>query len=144
MLFRSAILETFEAGLQLLGHEVKSARLGGAKLSGAYVTVHNGELNLINARISPYAPAARQTENYDPLRSRRLLLHKKEIARLSGQMSENGLTVVPLSLYTKGRHLKLEIALAKGKKQYDKRRAIKDREWKREKRGMTGLARWTR
>lgn len=125
------ILQTYEAGLVLSGAEVKSVRAGQVNLKGSYVTFHNGEAELMNTHIAPYKFASTQ-ESYDPTHSRRLLLRKKEIAYLNGKLAEKGLTIVPLSLYTKGRHIKVEIGVARGKKQFDKRRTIKDKELRRE------------
>ncbi len=130
--FDYEILETFEAGLVLAGHEVKSIRAGNASLKGAYVVFERsgGFLPtpvLLNAHIPLYKYAS-LVENYDPERSRRLLLNKNEIARLIGKTKEKGLTLVALRLYTKNRFLKLEFGLARGKKQYDKREDIKKRE----------------
>jgi len=129
--FDYEILETFESGLVLSGQEVKSIRQGHASLKGAYVTIDkNNGIFLINANI----PAYKMTGNlidYEPSRSRKLLLHKKEISFLAGKLQQAGLTLVPLSLYTKGKKIKLEIGLAKGKKKIDKRAQIKEREEKR-------------
>lgn len=136
--FDYEILEKFEAGLVLTGQEVKSARLGHVKLTGAYVTIGHTGASLLNARISPY-PFAGRLEGYDPERSRKLLLKDKEIKYLHEKSAAEGLTIVPVSLYTRGRHLKLEIGLAKGKKKYDKRASIKKREVDREiKRNIRG------
>ena len=117
------ILDTFEAGIALLGPEVKSLRAGGANLSDAYATVRGGEVFLVNAHISPYAQAGR--ENPDPRRERRLLLHKREIRRLQGQTAERGRTLVPLSLYFKEGRVKVELALARGKRRHDRRETIR-------------------
>jgi SsrA-binding protein len=124
------ILDTVEAGIALLGPEVKSLRAGKASLSDAYAVVRRGEVFLVNAHISPYAQAAR--ENPDPRRERKLLLHRAEIARLQGKVAERGLTLVPLSLYFKDGRAKVELALARGKRRYDKREAIRKREEDRE------------
>ena len=125
--FDYEILEKFEAGLVLSGAEVKSIKNGRMNLTGSYVNFHNGELYLINASIAPYQPK-NQPLDYDPLRSRKLLLKKQEISYLAGKVKQKGLTLVPLKAYNKGRRVKIEIALAKGKKQYDKREAIAKRE----------------
>ncbi len=125
------ILETLEAGIVLSGPEVKSVRGNHISLTGSYVSLHNQELYLLNVHIAPYPFAGRQ-EGYDPTKSRKLLLKSSEIAYLGGKLAEKGLTIVPLSVYTKGRHIKVEIGLARGKKHYDKRESIKKREVNRE------------
>jgi SsrA-binding protein len=125
------ILETFEAGLELLGTEVKSIRLGRAKLDGSYVVVRGGEAFLVGASIPAFQPI-NTAKSYDPERSRRLLLSPKELALIHRQTEQAHLTAVPLALYNKGRHIKLEFALAKGKKQADKRESLKARDVKRE------------
>ncbi len=128
--FEYEILDTYEAGLVLRGPEVKSLRAGKASLSDAYALVRRGEAYLVNAHISPYEEAGR--ENADPRRERKLLLHRAEIARLAGDVSERGFTIVPLSLYFKDGRAKVELALARGKKLYDKRETIRRREEDRE------------
>ncbi|UCE87092.1 MAG: SsrA-binding protein SmpB [Deltaproteobacteria bacterium] len=128
--FDYEILDTVEAGIALLGPEVKSLRAGKASLSDAYAVVRRGEVYLVNAHISPYEQAGR--ENPDPRRDRKLLLHRAEIARLHGKVAERGLTLVPLSLYFKDGRVKVELALARGKRRYDKREAIRRREEDRE------------
>ena len=130
-LFDYDILEKFEAGLVLSGAEVKSAKNGQINLKGAYITFHNGSASLLNAHIAPYKQAGR-IEEYDPTRSRRVLLHQKEISYLQGKLEEKGLTIVPMRVYTKSRFIKVEIALAKGKQQFDKRESIKKRDTDRE------------
>lgn len=120
------MLDTFEAGIVLLGPEVKSLRAGRANLSDAYGTVRRGEVFLVNAHISPYAQAGR--ENPDPRRERKLLLHRAEIRRLVGRVAERGLTLVPLSLYFRDGKAKVELAVARGKRKYDKRETIRRRE----------------
>ena len=125
------ILDTCEAGVALLGHEVKAVKHGQMSLAGAFVTFHRGEAYLTNAHIGRYREAGPLPE-YDPTRSRRLLLHQKELRSLVGQAHEKGLTIVPLSVYTKGRYVKIAIALARGRQKYDKREAIKKREVSRE------------
>jgi SsrA-binding protein len=125
--FDYEILQTFEAGLVLQGQEVKSIKLGHASLKGSYVTFIGEELFLKNATISPYKFAGKLT-GYDPTRSRKILVHKKELASLRGKTQTQGLTLVPLSVYTKRGLVKLSFALAKGKKRYDKRETIKRRE----------------
>jgi SsrA-binding protein len=124
------ILETIEAGLVLLGPEVKSLRAGKANLTDAYATLRRGELFLVGAHVSPYEQAGR--ENPDPKRERKLLLHRAEIARLGSRATERGLTLIPLQLYFSGGRVKVEIALARGKKTIDKRRSIREREEQRE------------
>jgi SsrA-binding protein len=128
--FRYELLETFETGIALQGSEVKSLREGKANLKDAYALVRDGEVWLHNAHIAPYGPAAR--EGHDPERPRKLLLHKREIERLIGKTAERGLTIVPTRVYFSGPRAKVELALAKGKDVYDKRRSIKDRDVKRE------------
>ena len=124
------IVETYEAGIALLGSEVKSIRQGSANLRDSYAAFERGELFLHNCHISPSLAASRF--NPDPLRSRKLLMRREEMRRLIGKVEEKGLTLVPLSLYLKGRHVKVEIALARGKKTYDRRDDIKEREAERE------------
>lgn len=121
------LLETFEAGLVLTGQETKSVRTGGAKLQGAFLKIYNGELWLINASIASYTKAVPDA-SYDPGRSRKALLRKKELRTLARKTDEKGLTLVPLSLYPHGRRVKLSFALARGKQAHDKREAIKQRE----------------
>ncbi len=128
--FDFEILETFEAGIALLGPEVKSLRAGKANLSDAYATIRGREVFLVNAHISPYSQAGR--ENPDPRRERKLLLHRAEIARLGGRVVERGLTRVPLRLYFKNGRARVELGLARGKRRYDKREAIRRREQDRE------------
>jgi len=134
------LLETYEAGLVLLGHEVKAAKAGHINLGGAYVSLRSGnngsELWLINAHISPYRFAGKLTD-YDPVRERRLLLKKSELGHLFGKTQEKGLTLVPVKMYTKRSFVKLEFALARGKKKYDKRESIKKRELERQIRTLT-------
>ena len=130
-LFDYEILEKFEAGLALTGQEVKSAKAGQIALKGSYVTFHNGKAYVLNMHITKYKPAG-PLPDYDPTRTRELLLHKKEIAYLQAKSMEKGLTIVPLSVYTKQRLLKIEVAIARGKKTFDKREVSKKRELKRE------------
>jgi SsrA-binding protein len=127
---RYHLLDTWEAGLVLTGTEVKSLRGGNVQLKDGYAAVRDGEVWLHNVHIPPYAPATR--ENHEPERPRKLLMHRREIERLIGKTKEKGLTLVPTRLYFKGRHAKVEIALARGKDRGDKRQAIKEREMKRE------------
>ncbi len=128
--FDFEILKEFEAGVKLLGFEVKSLRNKRGSLAGARVVVRGGEAFLVGATIPPYQEG-NTPESYDPERSRVLLLHKKELAELSGADTEKGLTLIPLSLYNKGRVLKLSFALVRGKKKRDKRELIKERDTKR-------------
>lgn len=123
------ILEKFEAGIDLLGPEVKSVREGKVSLNEAFVHIRDNQAFLVNAHIHPYQNSL---ENLSPTRSRKLLLHKKEIISLANKAATNGLTLVPLSLYNKGNIFKIEIGLAKGKKKWDKREAIKKRDQQRE------------
>lgn len=124
------VLEHLEAGMQLLGSEVKSVKGGHLDLSGAYVRVIGSEMYLVNANIPVY-PYARP-EGYDSRRTRKLLLHNKEIIALKTKSAQSGLTLIPLSCYTKGGKIKLEIALGQGKKKFDKRETLKKRDQERE------------
>ncbi len=124
------LLKKFEAGIVLAGPEVKSVKAGHIKLAASFVRIYDGEIWLHNAHISPYAFA--DNRDYEPTRTRKLLLHKKELINLERQIKEKKLTIVPVSCYTKHRKVKLEIALARGKKQYEKREAIKRRDIERE------------
>mgnify|MGYP000395086629 CR=1 FL=1 len=121
------ILEEFEAGLVLRGFEVKSAKAGRISLRGAFIFPTKNSLTLNNAHIAHYGPAGK-IPDYDPENPRQLLLKKKEITYLKKKSQANGLTIVPLSVYTKGKLIKLKFALAKGKKKFDKRFSIKKRE----------------
>ena len=123
------ILEKIEGGLVLAGYEVKSIKNGHMSLRGAYVTIKDEELFLINANISPYQPA-NIPESYDPTRSRKVLVHKRQIKSLIGKVSQKGLTLVPTRVYFKDRFIKLEFALGRGKRKMDKRENIKNRETK--------------
>lgn len=120
------ILEHFEAGVDLRGHEVKSIRSAHAKLEGSYVKIIGGEAFLVNAQIFPYALS--RPEIVDPLRTRKLLFHKQELIRLQSKLDGAGLTLVALAWYTKGPRIKLDVGLARGKKQYEKREVIKKRD----------------
>jgi SsrA-binding protein len=138
--FEFFLLEHFEAGLALQGSEIKSLRAGQASLAEAYVTVEdNLEAWLINAHIAPYDAASHY--NHDPKRPRRLLLHKKEIRELREAVRQKGVTIVPVKIYLKDGRAKIEIASAKGKKLYDKRATIAERdqqrEWDRDQRGRS-------
>ena len=129
--FRYELLDRLEAGIVLLGTEVKALRTTGAQMRDSYATLTpEGEMWLHNLHIPHYGPAAR--ENHDPDRSRKLLLHRREIDRLVGRIREKGLTVVPTRMYFKGPHAKVEVALARGKDTHDKRESIREREQKRE------------
>jgi len=127
---RFEFLDKVEAGVVLEGTEVKALRDGGAQLKDAYATIRDGEVWLHKVHIPPYGPAAR--ENHEPERDRKLLLHRREIERLVGRINERGLTLVPTRIYFSGPRAKVELALAKGKDRFDKRRAIRDREVKRD------------
>jgi SsrA-binding protein len=122
--------ETFEAGIALMGSEVKALRAGKANLLDSFGRVENGEVWLWNVHISPYSPASQF--GHEPMRTRKLLLHRTEIARLQGKTKEKGLTLIPLRLYFKNGRAKVELGLARGKKQHDKRDAIREREVRRE------------
>lgn len=124
------ILEKYEAGMVLEGHEVKAVKNGKLSVRGSYVKILGGEIFLIGATISPYQPK-NTPKDYDPQRTRKLLLNKKEIAGLIGKSQEKGLTIVPLKAYDKRGRVKLEIGLAKARKKYDKREVIKKKEEKR-------------
>jgi len=124
------ILERFEAGINLNGAEVKAVRFGHADLTGSHVRIMGSEAYLINAKIFPYQYA--RPEGFDERRTRKLLLHKKEIIALKSKTEGQNLTLVPVSLYTTKSFIKLEIALGKGKKQYDKKEAIKKHDLQRE------------
>jgi SsrA-binding protein len=130
--FRYNLLERFECGIVLEGTEVKSLRDGGAQLKDSYATIRDGEVWLYGLYIPPYGPAAR--DNHDPERPRKLLLHRREIERLSVRVNERGLTLIPTRIYFAGQRsrAKVEVALARGKDLYDKRQAIKSRDTARE------------
>jgi SsrA-binding protein len=124
------LLEKTEAGIELKGSEVKSLRQGKTSINEAYAVIEKGEMWLRGAHIPPYLPAS--SENHEPERPRKLLLHKREIERLIGKTAERGLTLVPTRIYFKGPRAKVEIALAKGKEGRDRRREIADRDLRRE------------
>ena len=124
------IVEEYEAGIVLSGQEVKSAKQGHVSLRGSHISIHHGEAYLVGAHISPYLPAG-NLPHYDPQRRRKLLLHKKEILALQGKMKNEGITVIPLALFVRRGLIKVSIALAQGKKAYDKRADIAKREAKR-------------
>jgi SsrA-binding protein len=126
--FDYEILDQFEAGIQLFGGEVKSLREHHGKLEGAHVTIRGGEAFLLNADIPLYQPENNTGGGYEPTRNRRLLLNKKELAELATAEAQAGLTVIPLSMYNKGRVIKVRIGIARGKKKGDKRATIMKRE----------------
>ena len=130
--FEYEILETFEAGIVLFGYETKAVKTGHINLSGSFVAIKNEELFLTNADIPPYQPKNTPPE-YDPRRSRKLLLHKAEIKSLIGKIKQKGLTLAPLKVYTQKGKIKLQFGIAKGKKTHDKRETIKRREFNRQK-----------
>ncbi|MEO5333562.1 MAG: SsrA-binding protein SmpB [Magnetococcus sp. YQC-5] len=129
--FNYEILETFEAGVVLVGTEVKSLRAGKLNLSDSFAIIQKGELTWLNANISVYSHG--NLNNHDPLRTRKLLIHRYEIRRLVGITKEKGLALIPLKAYWKEGRVKLEIGVGRGKKLYDKRQTIREREWDREK-----------
>lgn len=122
------ILETFETGIVLTGSEVKSLRLGKVDLSSSFAKIQNGELYLLNAHVFPYQ---QNTREYDPIRKRKLLLHRKQINSLIGKLSASSITLVPLSIYETRNLIKVELALAASKKKYDHKKAIKERDEQR-------------
>lgn len=126
--FQYSIEETLEAGLSLVGSEVKSLRAGRAHLTDAYARVRGAQAYLVKAHIAPYEQSNR--ENHEPERERKLLLHRRELERLSIKVRERGFTLVPLEIYFKGSYAKVTLALARGKRQYDKRRAVAERDVK--------------
>jgi len=134
------IEDTYEAGISLLGSEVKSLREGKVNLGDSYGDIKRGEIFLVDAHISPYPQANRL--NHDPLRTRKLLLHKREIQRLIGKVQERGFTLIPLRLYFSNGKVKVELGLAKGKKLFDKRETLKrktmEREMERGRKGFDG------
>ena len=129
--FNYDILEKFEAGIVLAGHEAKAVKAGRAQLRGSWVKILGGEAYLVGAEIAPYQ-ANNVPEGYDPRQTRKLLLSKKELAELGRQLEQKGLTLVPLSLYNKGNLVKLSFALVRGKKLHDRRASIAEREAGRE------------
>jgi SsrA-binding protein len=129
--FDYEIIEKVEAGMALLGSEVKSLRQGGADLKGAFARVDGDECWLVGCNIAPYKQAG--VRNHEPLRKRKLLLHRRQIKKIDGKLQQKGLTLVPLRIYfSDNGHAKIELALATGKRQYDKREKIKNREQKRD------------
>lgn len=131
--FDYEILEKIEAGIKLFGFEVKSLKKSQGSLLGSHVIIRGNEGFVVNMDISPYQ-VANTPKEYDPKRNRKLLLNKKEISKLSEYEKQKGLTIIPLLVYNKGKKLKLEIAVVRGKKKYDKREAIKKRDSEREMR----------
>ena len=129
--FQYELLETIEAGIELLGTEVKSIRNGKANLRDGYCSFRDGEILLLNVHISPHKNVG-SFFNHDPLRTRKLLLHKNEISKLKATTEKKGLTIIPLSIYLKGSWIKLTIGVGKGKKLHDKRQADKQKNIKRE------------
>ncbi len=121
------ILETFDAGIKLTGAEVKSTKLGGMRLVGSFVTVHNNQVFLTNAHISRYKPAGPQPD-YDPERSRALLVTRNELNRIGGRLRQKGFTLIPLRAYTAHNLIKIEFGVGRGRKEYEKRDVIKKRE----------------
>jgi SsrA-binding protein len=128
--YRYELLDRVEAGVVLVGTEVKALRSGTAQLKDGYASIRDGELWLHNVHIPPYGPAAR--ENHDPERPRKLLVHRRELDRLAAQVQERGFTLVPTRIYFSGPHAKVEIAVGRGKDRFDKREAIKERETQRD------------
>ena len=136
--FNYSIEETYQAGIALLGSEVKSLRDGKVSLGDSYADIKRGEVVLVDAHISPYPQANRM--NHDPLRTRKLLLHRREISRLIGKVEQRGYTLIPLKFYFVNGKVKVDLGLAKGKKLYDKRETLKKRDMEREmERGRKGF-----
>lgn len=129
--FDYEILEKFDAGIELFGFEVKSIKSNHGNIEGSHITVRGGEAFLLNANIPPYQ-TANTPKDYDPERNRRLLLTKKELSELSGLEEKKGLTIVPISMYNKGKKVKVEIAVVRGKKKFDKRETIKKKDTQRD------------
>lgn len=124
------ILERYEAGMVLTGTEVKAIRDGRVTFKDSYATVRDGQIYLVNCHVSPYSHGNR--ENHDPVRQRKLLLHRREIHKLAGKSAEKGLTLVPLRIYFKAGRVKLELGVGRGKKVHDKRQTERDRDTRRE------------
>jgi len=139
--FNYTIEEEFEAGIVLKGTEVKSLRIGKVNLKDAYAKIHNGEVFIYQLHIGEYPFA--YYDNHEPLRVRKLLLHKREIKRLYGKVNEKGLTLVPLKMYFKNGKVKIVIALARGKQLFDKRESIKRRDMEREQARLHRVGRYT-
>ena len=136
--FDYEILDTWEAGLVLTGQEVKSVRANRMSLAGAFVHIRGGAAWLVNSHVPKFDKAGK-LEGYDPDQSRKLLLHKRELNKLSGKLEQKGLTLVPISVYTKGSKIKLEFGLARGKKQYEKKELLKKRDIDRDiRRSLSG------
>ncbi|AKM83848.1 TPA: SsrA-binding protein [Candidatus Campbellbacteria bacterium] len=129
--FDYEILEKFDAGIELFGFEVKSIKSNHGNIEGSHITVRGGEAFLLNANIPPYQ-TANTPKDYNPERNRRLLLTKKELSELSGLEEKKGLTIVPISMYNKGKKIKIEIAVVRGKKKFDKRESIKKKDTERD------------
>lgn len=129
--FDYEIIESFEAGIKLSGTEVKSLKRKHGSLKESYIIV-NDEVFLVGAHIPPFQPGHKDMESYDPYQKRKLLLNKKQIDKLRESLKQRGLTIVPLSIYSKSNLIKIEIAIARGKKQHDKRNTLKERSTKRE------------
>ena len=129
--FDYELLEEFEAGLELEGSEVKSVRAGKVSLAGSFVSVRGGEAFLLNAEVQPYQPK-NLSADYDTKRARKLLLTKDELDKLATAEATKGLTIVPITVYNKGRFIKCRVAIARGKKQFDKREALKKRDTERD------------
>jgi SsrA-binding protein len=132
------IEQTFEAGLALAGWEIKSLRAGRAQLSESYVIIKNGEAFLLNSHFAPLPTASTHVQAVAD-RTRKLLLHKKELSKLVGAVARKGYAIIPLNLHWKKNKVKMDIALARGKKQYDKRESIKNRDWERQKQRLAKL-----
>jgi SsrA-binding protein len=128
--YRYELLDRLECGIALMGTEVKSLRTGNVQIKDGFVVVDDGELYLHNVHIPPYQAAAR--DNHQPERTRKLLAHRREIDRLHGRVAERGFTLVPTRIYFKGPHAKVEVALAKGKDQFDKRQTLKEQQSRRD------------
>ena len=137
--FNYEVLDRYEAGLSLTGTEIKSIRAGKVDLREAYARYQNGEMWLFNSHIAQYDPAS--IYNHDPRRIRKLLLHREQITKLADEVAQKGLTIVALRLYVKNHVAKVELGLAKGKRQFDKRRAIRDRDMDMEARQAVRAAR---
>lgn len=131
--FDYEILETHESGIELAGHEVRSVKLGRLGLAGSYVIIRDGQAWLLNAQIPPYQ-VNNVPEKYEPTRTRRLLLHKKEIATLAGLLQQKSYTLIPLRAYMKANLIKLEVGVGRARKKHDKRELLKERDTRREMR----------
>lgn len=129
--FDYEIIEEIEAGVELSGFEVKAARTGKMRIAGAHAIIRGGEAYLVGAEIAPYQPG-NEPKDYEPGRTIKLLLHRQEIAKLTGKIQERGLTIVPIKVYNKSRKIKILLGLAKSKKKHDKREKIKERDVKKQ------------